>query len=111
MNYGNQERKETLRAGIAALIRDNDIKKQQVQNTAWEIPTQSTQLQRPVPGKSVILPGKLQEKRARAQQAAHQKMADCHFADPTISFALKAVSPQRNPVIHERSFSAPPTPL
>ncbi|XP_021339624.1 uncharacterized protein LOC110440819, partial [Mizuhopecten yessoensis] len=99
------DRKAAMRAGIAALVEAGELKRGRA-GMAWEVsghqPSQA-------PAKSLILPAKLQEKRARAQRAVVQGNTDCHFADPTVSSNLKSVTPQHN-LIMERSFSAPPTP-
>ncbi|XP_060074387.1 protein moonraker-like isoform X2 [Ylistrum balloti] len=102
---GTPDRRAAMRAGIAALVEAGELKKGRA-GMAWEVsghhPSQAA-------GKSLILPAKLQEKRARAQRATIQVNPDCHFADPTVSSNLKSVTPQRN-LVMERSFSAPPTP-
>ncbi|XP_033748027.1 protein moonraker-like [Pecten maximus] len=102
---GTPDRKATMRAGIAALVEAGELKKGRA-GMAWEVsghqPSQAA-------AKSLILPAKLQEKRARAQRATVQVNSDCHFADPTVSSNLKSVTPQHN-LVMERSFSAPPTP-
>ncbi|KAK3084266.1 hypothetical protein FSP39_010828 [Pinctada imbricata] len=101
------DRKETLRAGIAALLDTSDVKSGEA-GMAWSIPM--SQSHPPANKKSLIIPAKLQAKRERAQRAVPPKPTDHHFADPTISSTIKAVEPIHYGTALERSFSAPPSP-
>lgn len=136
-NTGTPERKAMLRAGIAALMDTSDIQENKA-GMAWNVSLQEDQPKKPAPKTSLILPGKLQNQRMKAQKAVklqqrplawqpprrvspqrqatqphNQPDIDSHYADPTLSSSLKALSPRDrslSPNGFERSFSAPTSP-
>ncbi|XP_062568030.1 protein moonraker-like [Saccostrea cucullata] len=107
------ERRATLQAGIAALMQGDKQKSQadlteggkQSSNAgmAWEIPISK-------PKKSLIIPGKLQAKRDKAQKPVIKSVPETHYADPTVASQLKVTTPYLQGTVLERSFSAPPSP-
>ncbi|XP_061197750.1 protein moonraker-like [Saccostrea echinata] len=107
------ERRATLQAGIAALMQGDKQKSltdlteggKQTSNAgmAWEIPISK-------PKKSLIIPGKLQAKRDKAQKPVIKSVPETHYADPTVASQLKVTTPYLQGTVLERSFSAPPSP-
>nr|XP_022337777.1 protein moonraker-like isoform X3 [Crassostrea virginica] len=111
------ERRATLQAGIAALM-EGDKQKGRSGLTqggklnsnagmAWDIPVSKPQQTQK---KSLIIPGKLQAKRNKAQKPVINSVPETHYADPTVASKLKVSTPYYQGTVLERSFSAPPSP-
>ncbi|XP_056009035.1 protein moonraker-like isoform X2 [Ostrea edulis] len=111
------ERRATLQAGIAALMQGDkqrnrlDLAQGSKQissdGMAWEIPISKPQAAQK---KSLIIPGKLQAKRDKAQKPVIKSVPETHYADPTVASKLKVTMPYYQGTVLERSFSAPPSP-
>ncbi|XP_076108762.1 protein moonraker-like isoform X2 [Mytilus galloprovincialis] len=119
-NTGTPERKAMLRAGIEALMDTSDVQQGKA-GMAWNVPLQEEPVRKPASKTSLILPGRLQNQRIKAQRAVkqvqqHQQQQrslawqpqrpalskqtskphyesdpDVHYRDPTLSSSLKAL--------------------
>lgn len=111
------ERRATLQAGIAALMQGEkqrggsgfmqEGKQTSSVGLAWDIPMGKPQAAQK---KSLIIPGKLQAKRDKAQKPVVKSVPETHYADPTVASQLKVSTPYYQGTVLERSFSAPPSP-
>ncbi|XP_046543836.1 protein moonraker-like [Haliotis rubra] len=103
------DRQATLRAGIAALMRERDpsLEGRPRGGVSWNISLDN----KPSQKKGLLLPAKLQAKREKLHRHQAQAVADSHFADPTIAANRKAVLPLHNPFDDDsRPNSAPSSP-
>ncbi|XP_071116069.1 protein moonraker-like [Haliotis cracherodii] len=103
------DRQATLRAGIAALMRDRDpsLEGRPRGGVSWNISLDN----KPPQKKGLLLPAKLQAKREKLHKHHPQVVTDSHFADPTIAANRKAFFPLHNPFDDDsRPNSAPSSP-
>ncbi|XP_064613073.1 protein moonraker-like [Liolophura sinensis] len=108
------ERRAALRAGLAAILREDNSTGRaagpgpEEDSVNWR-GMRFEPLSLPAEHKGILLPPHLQRPRP-APTMGVPAVPSGHFAEPTMSFNLKAVVPQRNNVSEPRSSSAPASP-